>query len=84
MEHRDTSRVSGLCWPRQRSQDKSSMWELKQGWLVMLSKQPCPNTGAEHKEESRERKGSCQGEMVKWYYCQALHIVKSQAGQLKP
>lgn len=31
MEHRDTSRGSGLCWPRQRSQDKSSMWELKKG-----------------------------------------------------
>lgn len=31
--------------PRQRNKNKSSMWELKQGCLVLHPKQPCPSTG---------------------------------------
>lgn len=32
------------------------------GWLVMLSKQPCPSTGCRHKQESKGRKGCCWGD----------------------
>lgn len=42
LEHRNTSRVSGLCWPRQRSQDKSSMQELKQVLACDASKISVP------------------------------------------
>lgn len=88
MERRDTSRVSGLCWPRQRSQDKSSMWELKQGLACDALKTAMPQyrcrtqTGIKRKEGILSRRGGQVVLLPSTSHCEITGwIVKTLAEQ---
>lgn len=59
----NTSRVSGLCWPRQRRQGKSAMQELKQGLACDALKAAMPQHRVQNTNRNqKERKGCCWGD----------------------
>lgn len=62
------------------------MKELKQRLACNALKTAMPQHRVQNTNRNKEKgRDAVEGMgVVKWYYCQTLHIVKSQAEQLKP